>query len=146
MHPNNLDQAKALDFILGGNALFTVKSLQTEKRFTYKVLIDKHNPARLRVYFLNGKDNTNDYKEFGEVIIENSMPLYRPISVHTRDFPAAKAFDHIFLNLAIKLVMPGLEIWHEGRCCRCGRVLTVPESIMSGIGPECIFKQGRVVR
>jgi hypothetical protein len=31
-----------------------------------------------------------------------------------------------------------LEIWHEGSCLRCGRKLTVPESIESGYGPECI--------
>ena len=28
--------------------------------------------------------------------------------------------------------------WHEGRCGRCGRKLTVPESIEAGYGPECI--------
>jgi hypothetical protein len=26
---------------------------------------------------------------------------------------------------------------HEGKCGRCGRLLTVPSSIESGIGPEC---------
>jgi hypothetical protein len=30
-----------------------------------------------------------------------------------------------------------LEVWHEGRCGRCGRALTVPESVERGIGPEC---------
>lgn len=31
-----------------------------------------------------------------------------------------------------------VEIWHEGKCGRCGRQLTVPESIESGFGPECV--------
>jgi len=30
---------------------------------------------------------------------------------------------------------------HEGRCARCGRKLTVPESIDSGLGPECRSKK-----
>ena len=30
----------------------------------------------------------------------------------------------------------GLEVWHEGRCGKCGRKLIVPESIARGIGPE----------
>lgn len=30
-----------------------------------------------------------------------------------------------------------IEVWHEGRCGRCARRLTVPESILIGIGPEC---------
>lgn len=29
------------------------------------------------------------------------------------------------------------EIEHAGKCCRCGRTLTHPESIRSGLGPEC---------
>ena len=29
---------------------------------------------------------------------------------------------------------------HEGRCGRCGRKLTVPESIDTGLGPECAGK------
>jgi len=29
-------------------------------------------------------------------------------------------------------------VFHEGACGRCGRTLTVPESIASGFGPECI--------
>lgn len=35
------------------------------------------------------------------------------------------------------VIPPSLEVWHEGRCGRCGRALTVPESIASGIGPVC---------
>ena len=30
-----------------------------------------------------------------------------------------------------------VEVWHEGRCCRCARRLTVPESIILGLGPAC---------
>lgn len=33
-----------------------------------------------------------------------------------------------------------VEVWHEGRCGRCGRRLTVPESISTGFGPECVKK------
>ena len=38
----------------------------------------------------------------------------------------------------------GFEFWHEGRCARCSRRLTVPESISSGFGPECIKLVGSV--
>ena len=30
-----------------------------------------------------------------------------------------------------------VQVWHEGRCGKCGRKLTVPESLTSGLGPEC---------
>ena len=31
-----------------------------------------------------------------------------------------------------------IELWHEGRCGKCGRVLTVPTSISTGFGPDCL--------
>ncbi len=33
-----------------------------------------------------------------------------------------------------------VEVWHEGRCGRCGRTLTVESSIASGLGPVCARK------
>jgi hypothetical protein len=30
-----------------------------------------------------------------------------------------------------------VEVWHEGRCGKCSRRLTVPESIATGLGPVC---------
>jgi hypothetical protein len=32
---------------------------------------------------------------------------------------------------------PELAVYHEGRCGACGRRLTTPESISSGLGPVC---------
>jgi hypothetical protein len=36
----------------------------------------------------------------------------------------------------------GYKIHHEGRCGKCGRLLTVPESVETGIGPECAKRMG----
>lgn len=35
-----------------------------------------------------------------------------------------------------------VRIWHCGMCGRCGRELKVPESIATGIGPECAKTMG----
>jgi hypothetical protein len=51
-------------------------------------------------------------------------------------------FETVMAHLRAKIKMPNLEIWHEGRCGRCGRKLTVPESIHNGYGPECIHLIG----
>ena len=35
----------------------------------------------------------------------------------------------------MKLSLPTfIEIWHEGKCGKCGRTLTVPDSIINGLG------------
>ena len=43
-------------------------------------------------------------------------------------------------RLAAGSMPANVEINHEGRCGRCGRALTVPESVASGIGPESALK------
>lgn len=41
------------------------------------------------------------------------------------------------LNAAVKGDLKTVRCLHEGVCARCGRKLTVPSSIDSGLGPEC---------
>lgn len=49
-----------------------------------------------------------------------------------------KVFPWIWGRLVGGLPIPAsVEIWHEGRCCRCNRKLTVPASIELGLGPDC---------
>lgn len=143
MQEHNLKQENALEFILGNNALFTVKSLRTQSRFTYKVLIDCNNERIYKVSVLNGTDNVRNYKQIGLIYkgLDSLSHFFESVnSIHIKTAPSTIAFEYTFNNLCMGKVMPQVEIWHEGRCCRCGRVLTVPESIAMGIGPECVFK------
>ena len=32
----------------------------------------------------------------------------------------------------------GASVYHEGRCCRCAMPLTHPDSIVLGVGPDCL--------
>lgn len=50
----------------------------------------------------------------------------------------AKGFAWFWRFLASGRTFPEtFQFWHEGRCARCGRRLTVPDSIATGFGPEC---------
>ena len=54
------------------------------------------------------------------------------------DAPSVKGFTYFWDRLiTCNEIGPGLEFFHAGRCGRCGRALTVPESVASGYGPEC---------
>jgi hypothetical protein len=53
-----------------------------------------------------------------------------------------KTFKTLLESIAKGALPSGWEFRHEGRCGRCGRTLTVPESIDSGFGPECINLAG----
>jgi uncharacterized protein DUF6011 len=135
--------AEAKAFVLAGNATITLESLRTGAHFTFKVkqATDKETGELVEgMYFvslLNGQDNENDYMYLGMIrrgqfgLTKGSRAGAEALSV--------KAFSFFFSSTELH---PELVVHHEGRCGRCGRTLTVPESIRNGIGPECLTKMG----
>lgn len=142
-HPARISEAeKAYQFILGGNATFTLRSQETGTRYTYKVTLAEKRPGdkedewqKWFVALLSGPDNQNDFTYLG-MIRANQFQLTRASRMKLDSLPV-KAFHWTFANLVQHRFPDKLEIWHEGRCGRCGRKLTVPESIATGFGPEC---------
>lgn len=140
--------ARALQFILGGAATFTLRSKATWTRYTYKVTLAKPNPAypnSVPVYFvslLSGPDNTDDYTYLG-VVKNKAFTLTAKSRMNPESAPV-KAIAYTVRHLVANDLPAQLEIWHAGRCGRCNRVLTVPESVASGFGPECAQHIGGV--
>jgi hypothetical protein len=135
---------EARPFMLGGNATVTLVSPKTGTRFTYKIRASEDGQVHF-VSLLSGPDNEADYKYLGIIRRDIFWPgrkTPKPGDIG-RDAPSSLAFAYTWAKLA-KGVMPAVEIWHEGRCGRCNRKLTVPSSIASGFGPECIGKVGFV--
>jgi Family of unknown function (DUF6011) len=135
----------ALNFIISGKAIFTISSLKTGKRFTYKVekpnnLSDKNDDGFRFIKILNGPDNTSNYRYIG--YISKRRYVHGRNSKINESAESVVAFKWMLHWLNNDNIMQDkLEIRHEGRCGRCGRMLTVPESIDIGIGPECIKKR-----
>jgi hypothetical protein len=124
-----------LRFILAGNAYFTLRSAKTGTRYTFRVSKKKDGDVHF-VSTMYGSDNTADYAYLG--VIKNGQFTLTAKSRFTNDSPQAKAFGWAFDHIMGADRIPDvLEFWHEGRCGRCARLLTVPESIANGIGPEC---------
>lgn len=126
------------EFIYAGNAIFTLKSLRTGEHFTYKFT------KKDTVYFasvLNGPDNWTNYAYLG---LTSPDTLGLRLTAKSRagdDAPSVRALRWWLSTLRAQRNVDDLvEFKHEGKCCRCGRKLTHPESIDSGIGPECASK------
>jgi hypothetical protein len=133
------NSADARTFITAGNAYLTLRSAKTGTRYTYRVSAHKHQAGLFFVSTLYGSDNTGDYAYLG-IIRDNQFSLTSK-SKFTFESPQFKAFAWAWGQLWRSDNVPDtLEIWHEGRCGKCGRLLTVPESIANGIGPECAKK------
>ena len=123
-------------FIFAGNATFTLTSTRTGQSYTYKVREGKPMGSRAPKLFasvLTGPDNTRDYTYMGIVLQDEKRIRNTKGSKVFGDAPSYKALTWFLQNLDSDRV----EFRHEGRCGRCGRTLTVPSSIDSGLGPEC---------
>jgi hypothetical protein len=134
------------EFIFAGNATFTLVSKKTGVRFTYKVRTRKLNPVGDEVFFLNllrGPDNEADYAYMGVLRKDPLRYFWTAASGKVgRQAPAYKALVWFVDAARCERDVLGktLEVWHEGRCGKCGRKLTVPSSVSLGLGPECARK------
>jgi hypothetical protein len=86
------------------------------------------------VALLSGPDNTSDYEPFGFVNAQGQIVVWKKKRGGVFDTYAN------MLTAPSKWIAKGVEYMVEGHCRRCNRVLTVPSSIQSGIGPVCAGK------
>lgn len=120
-------------YLFAGHAILTLEG--REKRFTYKIKRKKTDPSVHFVSLLCGPDNELDYHFIGVVVAER----YRH-SLRSRVDPEAQGVK-AFAWFTRHLGSPDVAVLHSGRCGRCGRTLTTPESIRTGLGPVCSGKE-----
>lgn len=132
--------ADVLAFVLAGNAILTIESGHTGQRYTYRVRQPK-TPGPHFVQLLTGPDNTSSYTFLG-TIFEGREWRHSRKSPVSEKATSAVAWAWLWGLLVRGHELPeALGVWHEGRCGRCGRVLTTPESLERGVGPECQAKR-----
>jgi hypothetical protein len=132
------DAAAIRNFVFGGRARFTVVSRATGTRFTFRVGAAKDGSIHF-ASLLTGADNEADYSYIG--LAKETGLVWTGKSKASKEAPSFRALDWVLRNLSngAKL-LAGIEFFHDGACGRCGRALTVPSSVASGLGPECIKK------
>lgn len=150
LHRHKMDEAdKCLAYIRGGRGRFTIVSRKTGERFTYRVSKPKDDSLNGRtplfIKVLTGGDNENAYTYLGCIWPEGFA--HGKKSTISTDAKSYTAFDWAYRYIQ-RLAETGqsldetdLEFWHEGRCSKCGRALTVPESIEAGMGPVCAGRE-----
>jgi len=136
------DAADVRAFVTAGNATFTLRSKKSGERFTYKVSRTPEDGSAVE-FFVNllvDPDNEHGYKYLGHIFRRDGNYVHGRKSTIGQDAPSARAFAWFHQKVMVEKKDPAslnLEFWHEGKCGRCGRKLTVPESIARGLGPEC---------
>ncbi len=144
------------EFTLAGKATITLESEKTGAHFTYRVrqALDQRTqePAqRWFVSLLSGPDNENSYTYIGLLDCgarhANFLAPQGPVQFRQTakakigaDAPSVRGFVFFWNAINADKMPCSMIVRHEGKCGRCGRTLTVPESIDRGIGPECASK------
>ena len=96
------------------------------------------NPFKaVLVDLMTGSDNTSDFTFLGTLKGENVI-ISPKSRVAGEKANMAGAVLNWTINHAAKDDLRTVRVLHSGSCGRCGRKLTVPESIDTGLGPECI--------
>ena len=129
-----------LALVLGGNAVFTLVSKKTGARYTYKVTAATDTKGMFFAKVLIGADNWRNYAYIGFIKAGQTGLIAGKKGDPRKAY--FKGLDWFLRQLAAGAdVEEQVEFWHVGKCVRCGRRLTVPSSIETGLGPECAKKE-----
>lgn len=134
-------------FIFAGKAIFTVQSPNgTHKTFkVLKVQGEGYDRPIWTVMALVGPDNNSNYRRIGYMIGD---PAEKKVYFKgAKNLPANHALIQAFVWILgraekgeFSTKSGTAHVYHEGRCGRCGRRLTVPASIHRGLGPHCALQ------
>lgn len=123
------------DSILKYNGTFTIENERTGNHRTFKIETQKWGDEKKRVIMLlDGPNNTTDYVGFG-FATKNNIRIWKK-----KRSPFFQKVSALIENPG-KAMRSGLNFHVQCRCRRCGRALTTPDSVVSGIGPVCVKKE-----
>jgi len=127
-------------WVLAGEAVFTIQ----KPHYTYKVQRVEGSDRWPEAYFVKlliGPDNTSDFAYMGKL---NAFTGQVNTTTKSQKFDGSyplrllnRVLARVWCDDNAAFESHGYHVHHEGKCCRCGRRLTVPASVESGIGPEC---------
>ena len=130
------------EFVTAGKAIFTFSNA-TGERYTFKISAPDNFRGEYFASVMKGTDNENDYRYVGMM---SGAGLTLRTTKASRFPEASKEFRVLAFALDIiaqrRALPAGYDLRHAGRCGRCGRTLTTPESIDRGIGPDCADQMG----
>lgn len=158
---HSIEPGRVRDYLLAGKALVTVQSVKGS-HLTYRVVAADDGLAHF-VSVLSG-DNSGSYRYVGMIGRDGQFRATKKSPAETS--PSFQGFAWLWSRVSRqerdgqgRLVektparetqyLAGLaaraSVFHHGHCARCGRLITNPGSLESGIGPECRRRAARAV-
>lgn len=144
-------------YFIGGDATFTLdiphafqaSNPDVKAHYTYRIRHKEANGNFDEAYFvslMSGPDNHSDFSYLGKLNPETgAVALTRGSKFTEEAWPVRllrRSLAVVWSGDQAKIEQAGFRLMHDGHCSVCGRKLTTPESLDSGIGPVCATKFG----
>lgn len=127
-------------FFQAGRAVFTIENA-TGQHYTFKVTRAKfaNKAVQEQPYFVSVMTHGADGYTYMGMLTDNKQCRITRKSKYTYESMALRVFNFASAIIHGHRELPeGYKIHHEGSCGKCGRALTDPTSIETGLGPVCI--------
>ncbi len=142
---HKLATANVVDYLIAGRSVVTVLNTRTEGRHTYRITAPGKTAAErakaeiLFVSVLTGPENTSHYTYIGILVRRSGEFKLTAKSRFPRSDKRVAGFTWL-MHQALRNRLdrfPHVEVRHHNHCGKCARLLTVPESIDTGLGKIC---------
>lgn len=133
-----LDKKDALRFIFAGNCKITIKNTKTGTHFTYHIREQENARNCTSLFYVSLLTGPEQWSYFGFIRDANYVHGKKDKTDIGETAESVRYFKSTLSLLALGTLPDHIEVWHEGRCVRCGRTLTDTSSIERGIGPMCL--------
>lgn len=132
---------EALRFMLAGESEFVLLSCKTNRKFRYK--LDKKEQF---IYWLNTSESNGVFTYAGVLFFDENDNTFKfgkgARGNLTKDDLRVISLLYVLNHLVKNRFDMPLKIYHVGKCGRCGKKLTDPTSILTGLGPICAKQSG----
>lgn len=127
------------NFLKSRKPMFTIKSLVTGNHFSYQLKHPKRQGGDhlLTMSYIFSHPISGGHRKYLGYVNWEGEQVSAGMSGDDRD-PAFIALAWYLRYLwSLKIAPHSAQLIHSGKCGRCGRELTDPRSIETGLGPEC---------
>lgn len=122
-------------FILSGRARFTLIDERTGGRWAFKI---SKSSTKLNVWLANYRVRSDRFFYMGQIHqgLSGKLLLVRTHNSLLANWnPKWVDLERLITGLNNNCIPAGMQIWHEGRCGKCNRVLV--DGNITGIGECC---------
>jgi hypothetical protein len=129
-------------YILSGKAIFIVTNEKTGTRIKYKALKWYNNSWKIGLMVEDYLHRYCESFEFLGMIYDGQFRVTEDSRFNEMSSIIIE-FSRFWDNLSKHKIPEHIKIYHEGKCGCCGRPLTGPKSMVTGVGPVCVKKINR---